>query len=226
MEIRRITQTSDPLYEQAMALYTISFPFHEQRQALSQSQILQQDAYHFDVICDNGEFVGEILYWDIADALYIEHFCVSPAMRNRHYGQRILSAYQSTPLILEIDPPVDALCLRRKGFYERCGFTENPYAHVHPPLSPRESGAQACRHEFPGEADARCIRTLLSLSAGHRHETCVLTLCRLSSRLCAAALRAACFSSISSLSFRLKMQVFFCEFCRPRRSFPQGAKRR
>ena len=54
MEIRRITQTSDPLYEQAMALYTISFPFHEQRQALSQSQILQQDAYHFDVICDNG----------------------------------------------------------------------------------------------------------------------------------------------------------------------------
>ena len=51
MEIRRITQTSDPLYEQAMALYTISFPFHEQRQALSQSQILQQDAYHFDVIC-------------------------------------------------------------------------------------------------------------------------------------------------------------------------------
>ena len=49
MEIRRIAQTSDPLYEQTMALYTISFPFHEQRQALSQSQILQQDAYHFDV---------------------------------------------------------------------------------------------------------------------------------------------------------------------------------
>ncbi len=49
MEIRRITQTSDPLYEQAMALYTISFPFHEQRQALSHSQILQKDAFHFDV---------------------------------------------------------------------------------------------------------------------------------------------------------------------------------
>lgn len=140
MEIRRITQTSDPLYEQAMALYTISFPFHEQRQALSQSQILQQDAYHFDVICDNGEFVGEILYWDIGNALYIEHFCVSPAMRNRHYGQRILSAYQSTPLILEIDPPEEELSMRRKGFYGRCGFTENPYAHVHPPYHPGNPG--------------------------------------------------------------------------------------
>ena len=82
MEIRRITQTPDPLYEQAMALYTISFPFHEQRQALSQSQILQQDAYHFDVICDNGEFVGEILYWDIADALY--RFLLDAVMKHAY----------------------------------------------------------------------------------------------------------------------------------------------
>ena len=53
MEIRRITQMSDPLYEKALHLYGISFPAHEQREPLSQGQILQQDAYHFDVICDN-----------------------------------------------------------------------------------------------------------------------------------------------------------------------------
>ena len=173
MEIRRITQTSDPLYEQAMALYTISFPFHEQRQALSQSQILQQDAYHFDVICDNGEFVGEILYWDIADALYIEHFCVSPAMRNRHYGQRILSAYQSTPLILEIDPPVDALCLRRKGFYARCGFTENPYAHVHPPYHPGNPGhrfvVMSSPEKLTPDAYERFYRFLLDTVMKHAY---------------------------------------------------------
>ena len=33
---------------------------------------------------------------------------------------------------LEIDPPVDEIAIRRKGFYERCGFTANPYPHVHP----------------------------------------------------------------------------------------------
>ncbi len=140
MEIHRITQTSDPLYPKALQLYGISFPLHEQREKASQTEILENPAYHLDVICDNGEFVGEILYWDIGGAFYIEHFCVLPAMRNRHYGQKILNAYQSVPLILEIDPPVDEISIRRKGFYERCGFVENPYAHVHPPYHHGNTG--------------------------------------------------------------------------------------
>ncbi len=133
MEIHRITQSDSPLYQKAIDLYKISFPFHEQREKPSQLQILQQDAYHFDIICDNGEFVGEILYWDIGGAFYIEHFCVLPSQRNKHYGQKILNVYQATPLILEIDPPVDEVSIRRKGFYERCGFVENPHRHIHPP---------------------------------------------------------------------------------------------
>jgi len=28
---------------------------------------------------------------------------------------------------------VDEIARRRKGFYERCGYAENPYPHVHPP---------------------------------------------------------------------------------------------
>ena len=140
MEIRRIIETKDPLYEEALRLYRISFPAHEQRELLSQERILRQDAYHFDVICDNGEFVGEILYWDIGGAFYIEHFCILPAMRNRHYGQKILNAYQQTPLILEIDPPEDEISVRRKGFYERCGFAANSYPHVHPAYHPGNMG--------------------------------------------------------------------------------------
>ena len=156
MEIKRITHTSDPLYEKALALYQISFPAHEQRELLSQQQILQQSDYHFDVVCTGGEFVGEILYWNIGGAFYIEHFCVLPAMRNRHYGQRILHAYQKTPLILEIDPPADDISFRRKGFYERCGFAENPYPHVHPPYHKGNRGHElvvmSCPEEITQEA--------------------------------------------------------------------------
>ena len=140
MEFHRITQPDDPLYQKAIDLYKISFPSHEQREKTSQLQILQQDAYHFDIICDNGEFVGEILYWEVAGFLYIEHFCILPAMRNKHYGQKILNAYHSTPLILEIDPPVDEISIRRKGFYERCGFVENLYRHIHPPYHTENHG--------------------------------------------------------------------------------------
>lgn len=140
MEIHRITKTDDPLYAKALRLYSISFPPHEQREEASQTEILGNPSYHFDVVCDNGEFIGEILYWDIGGALYIEHFCVLPAMRNKRYGQKILNAYQSVPLILEIDPPVNEIAVRRKGFYERCGFVENPYAHVHPPYHHGNTG--------------------------------------------------------------------------------------
>ena len=129
----RITSTEHPLYQKAMELYRISFPPHEQRETISQKEILSQGAYHFNAITEGGEFIGEVLCWEVAGALYIEHFCIQPSMRNRHYGQQALHMLQDKPLILEIDPPVDAISVRRKGFYERCGFVENPYRHIHPP---------------------------------------------------------------------------------------------
>ncbi len=64
----------------------------------------------------------------------MEHFCIFPKLRGQKYGQRALEKLneKGKPVILEIDPPVDEISIRRKGFYERCGFTANPYEHVHP----------------------------------------------------------------------------------------------
>lgn len=132
MVFERITTPKHPFYADAVDLYQISFPLHEQREHASQIEILTNPEYHFDVVRDGDTFVGEVLYWNIGNARYIEHFCVLPAMRNKHYGQKILAALQNTPLILEIDPPVDEISIRRKGFYERCGFVANSYVHIHP----------------------------------------------------------------------------------------------
>ena len=142
MTFERITDSSHPMYNQALELYQISFPFHEQREAFSQEKILNDDAYHFDLIYDADIFVGLVLYWESIDYIYIEHFCILPAMRNRQYGQRVLSLLKGKQkvLILEIDPPLDAISIRRKGFYERCGFVENPYPHIHPPYHRGNNG--------------------------------------------------------------------------------------
>lgn len=140
MKFERITASEHPLYADAIDLYKISFPYHEQREAISQNEILRNSDYHFDVVCEDNRFIGEILYWDIGDFRYIEHFCVMPSMRNHHYGQNILAALQDKPLILEIDPPVSEISQRRKGFYERCGFVENPYPHIHPPYHQGNAG--------------------------------------------------------------------------------------
>lgn len=140
MNTERITDTGHRLYREAMELYRISFPPHEQREAESQAKILGLDAYHCDAVCDDGNFIGEILYWEVNGFLYIEHFCILPEMRNRRYGQRILTSLSENPMILEIDPPTDEISLRRKGFYECCGFKENGYRHIHPPYHRGNSG--------------------------------------------------------------------------------------
>lgn len=135
MRFVRITTSNHSMYVTAMGLYRESFPEHELREALSQERIMGQGDYHFDLIYDGDTFVGLVLSWQTADFIYIEHFCIRPQLRGRRYGQQALALVRQPgkTVILEIDPPVDEISIRRKGFYERCGYRENPYAHVHPP---------------------------------------------------------------------------------------------
>lgn len=142
MILERITDTAHPMYRQAMELYQASFPEHEQREALSQETILRDSEYHFCLLYDEDVFVGLVLYWEQETFLYIEHFCILPQMRNKRYGQKALALLmeQHKTLLLEIDPPVDPISCRRKGFYERCGFRENPFRHIHPPYHRGNAG--------------------------------------------------------------------------------------
>ncbi|WP_368233629.1 GNAT family N-acetyltransferase [Anaerotruncus rubiinfantis] len=142
MDLERITNPLHPMYKRALELYQISFPLHEQREGFSQAAILNDDTYHFELIYDAGVFIGLVLYWENLNYIYIEHFCILPEMRNKQYGKRVLSLLQKQKktLILEIDPPIDAVSIRRKGFYERCEFVENPYFHIHPPYHKGDKG--------------------------------------------------------------------------------------
>ena len=142
MEFTPLTDPADGRLPEALALYAQSFPLHEQRQAQSQRDILAHPDYRFDLLYDDGSFVGLLLYWETADFAYVEHFCTLPALRGRGLGAQALEqlARRGKTVVLEIDPPVDALSLRRRGFYLRAGFCENAFAHVHPPYREEFSG--------------------------------------------------------------------------------------
>lgn len=135
IKLIRLVSNDDPYYVDAMNLYAISFPYHEQREAASQASIMSDPAYHFDMIFDEDRFVGIILNWQTDSFVYVEHFCIMPDLRGQGYGKRALEllAAQGKTVILEIDPPVDDVSIRRKGFYESAGYMENPFTHVHPP---------------------------------------------------------------------------------------------
>lgn len=142
LHFERVTNSTHPLYSKAIDLYRESFPLHEQREPASQAAILSNTAYHFTLVYDENTFVGLLLYWKQPRFIYIEHFCILPELRNHRYGQKVLSLLKKSeiPLILEIDPPVNPISVRRKGFYERCGFIENSYAHTHPPYHATDTG--------------------------------------------------------------------------------------
>lgn len=142
MRFEQIKAPDHAMYNTALALYRISFPPHEQREALSQADILGDEAYHFTLLYDGAVFVGLVLYWETESLIYIEHFCILPQMRNQKYGQQALDLLKQTgkTLVLEIDPPVNDIAIHRKGFYERNGFVENPYPHVHPPYHRQNAG--------------------------------------------------------------------------------------
>lgn len=142
MHFERLTDPGHPMYKAAMALYGGSFPLHEQREKASQERILHDEEYFFNLIYDEDAFVGLILCWESEPFIYVEHFCILPEMRNKRYGQKALAhlGQRGKTVILEIDPPVDPISIRRKGFYERCGFVSNPYSHIHPPYHKGNEG--------------------------------------------------------------------------------------
>lgn len=134
------------------ALYHQSFPEHERRLWPAQQMALAHPDYHFDVIWEGGAFAGLILWWEAEGFLYVEHFCIEPELRGKGLGQRALRLLtaKGKPVILEIDPPVDEISIRRKGFYERALFCANPWPHVHPPYRPGNSGHALVVMSAPG----------------------------------------------------------------------------
>lgn len=151
MNFVRLESADDEMFSQARALYLKSFPLHEQREEASQREILGDSDYRFALIYDGEIFVGLLLCWEAPSFIYVEHFCVDPQLRNRRYGERALALLgeRGKTVILEIDPPVEEMSIRRRGFYERAGFRENSFAHVHPPYHQGYSGHALTVMSYP-----------------------------------------------------------------------------
>lgn len=148
----RCRDTSDALMDAAMALYRASFPSHELRLWDDQQAVMSDPAYHFDMCLTDGALAGLILYWDFGSYIYVEHFCVEPNLRDQGLGTLILRALaqqNDKPIILEIDPLVDDVALRRRDFYTRCGYVQNDYKHIHPPYQCANRGHELIIMSYP-----------------------------------------------------------------------------
>ncbi|MDR3047829.1 MAG: GNAT family N-acetyltransferase [Bacteroidales bacterium] len=117
-------------------IYETAFPWSERRDLDSQNRIFTNPNYFLEIWTDKDMVLGFIGWWKCIDLLYVEHFAIHPNYRSQGYGQLFLSewiAKKKMPIILEIEPVMDKLTLRRQKFYHRLGFKTNNIVHVQPP---------------------------------------------------------------------------------------------
>lgn len=132
MILERLSRKNSHLFDRAFALYQSSFPIEERRDDVEQQRVLLKDDYHFDLIMNDDDFIGVMLYWETENFIFLEHFTTRPEIRGRGYGMQALELLKSKnkTVILEIEPPVDDITQRRYDFYKRNGFVMNSYYHV------------------------------------------------------------------------------------------------
>ena len=132
--LQRINETNFP---EIYRIMQASFSDDEYRPYDEQLALFEEPEYRIYYMP-----AGFLAVWEFESFIYIEHFAVDPALRNRGTGsallQELVKQYQK-PICLEVELPEDELTRRRIGFYERNGFVFNEYPYIQPPISKGKS---------------------------------------------------------------------------------------
>ena len=109
LKAKRITATSDELFQKVMDLYELSFPAVEKRDRADNEKLLSDERFWLLALLDDEIFVGMAGVWDAEGMLYVEHLCTSPEVRGKGYGAAALELFKATgkTVVLEIEPPED-----------------------------------------------------------------------------------------------------------------------
>lgn len=136
MKLIDIKTITDQHWDQMWAIYQESFPDYERRKLESHMKAYDNLGFRTQIAVEDDKLLALFFYWVHKDFLYIEHIAVNPQMRGNNIGSTIMRHFleqnSGTTIILEIDPPLDEISIRRLGFYKRLGLQENPYPYTHP----------------------------------------------------------------------------------------------
>lgn len=136
MHFISITSVS-PLYKQVESLLITAFPETERRDLDLQRQYADHNPkFKVYAVYEGDVFVGFFTLWTFQSFSYVEHFAVSPSLRSKGYGTRILQYIKEivkTPLLLEIEIPFDIQQKSRQLFYEKNGFQKLDLPYFQPP---------------------------------------------------------------------------------------------
>ena len=135
MEFLRIDKSDKKRWNRVWELYESSFPIAERRKMKDHLRACSDAHFHPVSAWEGGELIGLLFYWEWDQYRYLEYLAINPELRGHGFGSQLLRYLRDSEhtIILEIDPLVNELSVRRLQFYERAGFTLTPYRFVHLP---------------------------------------------------------------------------------------------
>lgn len=137
---KSVSDVNDPVLDLVEKTYNDSFPEAERRDfALVRELVRSNPLFTVYVLTRDEMYVGFITAWMFDGFAYVEHFAVETVARNGGIGAealRLFLAFVATPVVLEVEMPVDEMSKRRIGFYERQGFVLDTHVYVQPPYRP------------------------------------------------------------------------------------------
>lgn len=135
MKFVRIEQKDKEKWDKVWELYEKSFPLAERRRLEDHLRAMNDDHFYPMSIWNSNELIGIAFYWQWDNYRYIEYMAVSPELHGQGHGSQIIKHLREAhhTVILEIDPLINELSVRRLQFYERAGFTLTPYRFIHLP---------------------------------------------------------------------------------------------
>ena len=135
MEFKIIKHRDSEQWQKVWNLYEKSFPIAERRKLEDHLRACENELFNPVSIWDNDLFIGIAFYWEWSNYRYIEYLAVTPELHGKGYGSQIIKKIRDSEytIILEIDPLINELSVRRLQFYEQAGFTLTPYRFMHLP---------------------------------------------------------------------------------------------
>ncbi|MGG1553858.1 GNAT family N-acetyltransferase [Paenibacillus ferrarius] len=125
-------------FDEVFKLLEEAFPVTEIRTYEGQRTLLEHPNYRLHIERDAaGRAAGILASWDFGTFRFVEHIAVGATIRGGGIGKRMLTDYMhsgASPIVLEVEPPDEAMAERRIHFYERCGFHLNDFPYKQPPL--------------------------------------------------------------------------------------------
>lgn len=135
MEYLRIDPNDTDRWKKVWKLYEDSFPLAEKRKAEDHLRACADERF-FPLSAWEGEkLIGLMFYWEWDGYRYLEFLAVNQQLRGQSFGSQMLTHLRDSAhtIILEIDPLINELSVRRLQFYERAGYTLTPYRFIHLP---------------------------------------------------------------------------------------------